>query len=358
MAEVGFALGLIAGSQVGFGTVNATIQGATGALGIANGVVLGDASSGVGESGIDLAFVRVSRELAPVSGSFTKQFPTFLRRDLDRFTIAVQLKGSGPIASSGLASNPVVDGDMDLSANYPGLHALFRALGLSGAAWGGGVGYSYMPASVLPATVKVWDGAGANATAYVIQDCVVADFSIKFAPGDVAVATFEIAGTVLSHATETFPTFTYGHLATISAPTLVSAAHSYGIGAVARDFSELELTINTNVEQFSASNSPTGFRPRQTRRDIGATVTLLADTGDPDYEDARMIATGASADDLTFNCGAAAVALGEVKGFAVFLNNPSVARHEIAKVGDAKALTLTLEATGTTVNSEFELRFI
>lgn len=359
MAEINFGLGLAVGFQSGFGTINATVQGLAGALTLTDGIVLGEASAGVGESGIDLAFLREQRDVAPIVSSFTKQFPTFLNRRVDRFTVAVQLKGSGTIALSGLAANPPVDADMNLANNYEGLDALLRAAGLAGAAWGSGVGHQYVPAAVQPLTAKVWSGSGSNAVAYVLMDCVVSTLSIVFTPGDVAIATFEIAGTVVSHTGGvTMPTFAFGHVATISAPTVVNVGHVYGIGGAPRDFSELELTIENDVEDVPASNSTTGFRSRQTGRRIGATATILADTGNDDYEDDRLIATSAIVDDLSFTVGLAATAGSEVKAYFVSLNNPNLVRKEETKVGGAKALALTLEATALSANAEFELRFV
>lgn len=358
MAEVTSGFGVAAGSQSGFGTINATVQGLTGALGISNGIILGDAGSGVGESGIELALSRASRDLAAVSGSYTKQFPTFLRRDLDKLTITLQLKGSGTVALSGLAANPPVDADMSLATNYPGLDALLKAAGLTGGAWGAGVGHSYVPAAVVPATIKVWAGIGSNSVAYVFQDCVC-KMTVDFTPGDVALATFEISGTVVSATGgTTFPTFTFGHLSTISAPVVQNVAHSFGIGAAARDFSELSITVDSLIETFPASNSSTGERQRQTGRTITAEGIINRDTGDDDYEDTRMAATTATTDDLTFTVGSAATAGAEVKAFAVFFNNPNVTKLEPTTVGSASAASVALEATATSANAEFELRFI
>lgn len=359
MAEIAFAFGLAAGTQVALGTINATIQGLTGALVIADGIVLGDAGSGVGESGIDFSTARESRELAPVTGSFTNQHPTLLRRVVDRLTVSVQLKGAGLIASSGLASNPPVDADMNLQNNYPGLHALLRSAGWTGAAWGAGVGHSYTPADAAPITIKLWSGSSTNCVATVLQDCVARNLSIKFVPGDVAIATFDLSGTIVSvTGGVTLPTFAYAHIASISAPTLVSAAHSWGIGAALRDFTELTMTCEQEVEDIPSSNAATGVRSRQQSRKITVEATIVGDSGDDDYEETRLNASSASTDDLTFLLGAAAVALGEVKGVQVFLNNPVTERIQDDKVGSSKARAVTIRATATVAGGEAELRFI
>ena len=363
MAEIGFGLALAVGSQSALGTINATVQALAGALGITNGILLGDAS-GTGESGFDFAVAREARDQADVSLSFTAQPATFLRRTVETFTIALQLKGAGTVALAGLAASPVVDGDLDISVNYPGLYALLRASGWVGAADAGATdAFILTPEDAVPFTAKLWSGQGSNAVASVLMDCIVNSLSIDFTPGEVAVATFECQGTVVSQTGgTTAPTLTFGHIASISAPTLISAGHSFGIGAAARDFESLTLTISQEVEETGASNSPTGKRQRQTRRRITFDAVILADTGDDDFEEALLATTSAPTADLIFNLWgptAAAVApSGEVRSLTIEVLNVEIKRIAEAKVGSAKARQISGQATGPTAESEARIIFI
>lgn len=350
MAEIDWGIGLAAKVQAATGTPEVFATG--GSLALADGIVLGDAGSGIGESGIEFALERVEKAIAPVTGSFTAQFPSFTRQDVAKLTITVQAKGSGRTAS-----NPTVDADFAMATHYPGLDALLRASGLSGSAWGSGVGHSYVPASAAGCTIKLWVGTSTSGVLYVIYDCT-AKLTMEITPGDVALWKFEIAGTVSSvDATITTPSFAYGTVASVSAPVVESAAHSFGISAAARGFSDMSITLDNLIEDVPDSNAVGGVRKRQTGRDVLLTATLFADSGDEDYEDSRLAATSATTDDLVFVVGSATAISSAAKSWRVNFNNPNVRKNEVAKLGPSVARSIELQATATSANAEFELIF-
>jgi hypothetical protein len=350
MAQITWGIGLAAKTEAVPGTPEVFATG--GALTLADGIVLGDAGSGIGESGIDFSLERIDKAVAPVTSSFTAQFPSFLRREIGKLTITVQGKGSGATSS-----NPTVDADFDQSADYPGLDALLKATGLTGAAWGSGVGYSYVPASAAACTVKLWVGPSTTGVLYVLTNCT-AKLTMSLTPGDVALWQFELQGTVSSvDATITTPSFTYGTAASVSAPTIQNAGHSFGIGAAARGFQDLSITIDNQIEEVPDSNATGGVTQRQTGRSVTAEMTLYADSGDEDYEDTRLAATAASTDDVTFVVGAATAISTAAVNWRVNFNNPNVLKNEVAKSGPSVARTVELQATATTANAEFELIF-
>src|SRR5574343_424116 len=325
MAQITWGIGLAAKTEAAPGTPEVFATG--GALTLADGIVLGDAGSGVGESGIDFSLERIDKAVAPVTSSFTAQFPSFMRREIGKLTITVQGKGSGATSS-----NPTVDADFDQSADYPGLDALLKASGLTGSAWGSGVGY-------------------------VLTNCT-AKLTMNLTPGEVALWQFEIQGTVSSvDATITTPSFTYGTAASVSAPVVENAGHSFGIGAAARGFQDLAITIDNEIEEGPDSNATGGVTKRQTGRAVTAEMTLYADSGDEDYEDTRLAATAASTDDVTFVVGSATAISTAAVNWRVNFNNPNVRKNEFAKSGSSVSRTLELQATATTANAEFELIF-
>jgi hypothetical protein len=350
MAQITWGIGLAVKVEAVPGTPEVFATG--GALTLADGIVLGDAGSGIGESGIDFALSRVDKAVAPVTTSFTAQFPTFLRREVGTLTITVQGKGSGVTAS-----NPTVSADFDQSTDYPGLNALLRSAGLTGGVWGGGVGWAYIPASAAPVTVKLWVGTSTNGVMYVLTNCV-SKLTMNVEPGDVALWQFEISGTVSSHdATITTPTFTYATVATESAPTVENAAHSFGISAAARGFSDMAITIDNEIEDVRDSNANGGLTKRQTSRAITAALTLYADSGNEDYEDERLAATSATTDDMVFVVGAATAISAAAKSWRVNFLNPNLISNEVQKLGPSVARAIKLQATATSANGEFELIF-
>jgi hypothetical protein len=351
MAQITWGIGLAAKVQAVDGTPEVFATG--GALTLAaDGIVLGDAGSGIGESGIDFALERIDSAVAPITSSFTAQFPSFVRREVAKLSITVQAKGSGRTSS-----NPTVDADFDVSTHYPGLNALLRSAGLTGSAWGTGVGHSYVPASAANITVKIWVGTGTGAVLYIIYDCT-AKLTMALTPGEIALWTFEIEGTLSSHdATVTLPTFAYSTVSTTSAPVLASAAHSFGIGAAARGFSDMTITLDNRIEEVPDSNAVGGITKRQTARDVSLSATLYADTGDEDYEDTLLAATVATTDDVTFVVGAATAISSAAVDWRINFNNPNLKSQEVAKLGPSVARTIELQATATSANAEFELIF-
>jgi hypothetical protein len=240
---VNFGLGVAVGIQAsGAGTVNATIAALTGALTLADGLIRGDPSGGSGETGISISVARDERASADVTGSYTRTPGTFLLES-GTVTIVCALRGAG-----NAATGTPVDGDMSLATKYPGLDALLKASGLTGGAWGSGVGHQYIPAAAVPITLKVWEGEAAATTgnAWVLMDCF-ASLSMDFTPGDVPIATFTIPiGSVSAFtAALTVPTFAYGTVASESSPIVKNVGNIWG-PADARGFASLSVTVDND----------------------------------------------------------------------------------------------------------------
>ena len=85
MATQSFNAAMAIGLQVDAATLNATISGLSGALSSSDGIVLGVADAGTGESGITLPrFTREATELTDVVSSFTRTANSLVRVAAER----------------------------------------------------------------------------------------------------------------------------------------------------------------------------------------------------------------------------------------------------------------------------------
>jgi len=354
---VNFGIGVAVGVQAsGLGTVNSTIAALTGALTLSDGIVLGDASGGAGNTGISIKVSRDERDAADVTGSYTRQSGTFLSEQ-GEITIICALRGAGNTATA-----TPVDADMALSTTYPGLNALLRASGWTGSAWGSGVGHQYVPAAAVPVTVKVWEGEAAATTgnAWVAMDCF-ASLSIDFSPGDVPIATFTIPiGSISSFtAALTVPTFAYGTVSSVSSPIVKAVGNVWG-PADARGFSSLSVKVDNQIEETPDSNAANGKTQRQTGRSITISGDLYTEDSDTDFERANLVGTSAPTSDMTFTVGTAAdgTATNPCLGFSVALNNVVVTAVEPTKIGPFMGHSVEGYCTATAANGEASITFI
>jgi len=357
-----FGLGVAVGTQAGgLGSVNATTAAQSGTVDVtSDGAVLGDPSGGIGETGIGFTTTREEQDVSDVSLSYTRQPGSFLSES-GTITITCALRGAGNTA----AATPV-DGDMNLATHYPGLDALLKSAGLTGAAWTGApnVGHVYVPAAAVPCTIKVWEGANASTknNAFVFMDCF-SSLSLEFKPGSVPLATFTIPiGSVYLPTTYlgiAAPTFSYGTVASVSSPIVKAVANSWG-GSENRGFSDLTISIDSKIEETEDSNSTNGMTSRQTGRSVTISGTLYSEETNTDFERERLIGISAPTNNLTFTVGTAAdgTATNPCLAFYVACNKVVVSSREPAKIGPSMGQKVDGYCTGATANTEFELRFI
>ncbi|MGL5098243.1 MAG: hypothetical protein ACRDD1_21870, partial [Planctomycetia bacterium] len=190
--EIPFLLGAAFKNQTTRGTATsmALIGSGAGAGSAINnatdGAVLGDPGAGAGGSGLTLGLAKGLTEKSTQVGSFTRDFGNFIARQVGSFQFALPLKGNG--ATTG---NPVI------AANFTpdlGIIALLRAAGLTGGA--SGALWRYTPTATLLATAAVYSGrtAADNGARIILRDVEATGVTFDFTPGEVGVATFELAG--------------------------------------------------------------------------------------------------------------------------------------------------------------------
>ena len=256
MATFTRELGIAFGPQSAEGTADATIAALSGSIDLTDGIVLGDANSGLLGSGITSSFTRRFNEKAVVSGSFTKQASDFLE---EQISLEVAFPLAGPRQITGATPS-----GSDFTHDK-GIDALLGACGLIGAVSGSNptVGWKYSPGDVAIATAKLFD----SGFAWVIRD-IRGDLSIDMTPGEVAVCTATLSGIVDSAAELTFPTFDYQVQASFSAPAVSGVTPSWGISDTVRGWESLTIGIANSIDEFDNAASSTGKDFEQGGREI------------------------------------------------------------------------------------------
>lgn len=339
----------IFGVQSGFGSVNTTIRDFTGAVGLTDGLALGDPDAGVAKSGITLALKNTKATPSIVASSFTQQFAARLSTDISKFTFQMPIGGKRTAAGGTPA-----DGDADFSATQPGVYALWRSGGFVGGNWSGGVGWGLTVTDVLPITAKIWIGAGSNALAVVLYD-LVANLSFKFDSKANLIGTWEFGGKYYSHnKSETFPTPTYGVLASVSPPVIVNAGASWGH---TRGGNSMTLRVGNALESFDDWNATTGDVTAQTGRVIDLDANIQVDTTDESYDIDRVHADAATTDDFTMQIGAAMTAGNPANGILMQFNNPDHQEVELSESGGKWFNKIKASASAASANAEFAFIF-
>ncbi len=340
MALQTFQTAIALGVQADVDTINATIRDLSGSLSSTDGIVLGDRESGEGESGITLPqFTRVSRERADLT-SFTQQANSFLRTEATSFEVAFSLQGNGASATPSAGE----------AKPFAGIDAIFQGAGLAGAN-GTSPDYEYTPDSVTTyLTIKLWDGD----IAYVFKSCVIETLSLPFVAADVVIVKASIrVGEVVSATDATsFPTFTYGTQASLSAPQVVSAAFTFG-GRTR--FANLALSIANAIEEVPDSSQATGLRLSQTARSFVISGQIDTDDSDTDFEHTNLEGTTAPTGDATWRIGTAAGASDTMNGWNVEANNLQIDDYKRVRAGDSMAATITAHCTAATAATQFKI---
>lgn len=360
MADESWGIAVAVGVQTALGTVNSTIAGLSGTKDSSDGFVLGDGESGDAASGIVTPdFIREARDVADVADSFTKQASSFERVDTQNLSIICQLKGNGELTdatpSVGEASILTATADAD---KFLGVDALWQAGGLVGANGGANVEYDYTPRigatspSTRYVTVKIWKGD----LSWVLMDCICETVELSFPPGKTGLVAFNLrVGSIYAFADGvTVPTIDYGSQASLSSPTVKGVASAYGS---TRDFKELTLTIDQNLEEIPASNQATGYRLVQGGRTFVFNGVIWVDAADSDFDYQKLIATSAPTEDFSFTVGTMSVAENDVNNaYKIEGNNVEQRSVKYTREGTAMVVVFSdARCTGTTAGSEFTL---
>lgn len=357
--EINWSYGIAFGKQSGgLGIINGTIRELQGALVIASGLVLGDADSGEGGSGISYREARRHKEKAVVTGSFTKQASEFEAVTIEALSFAWPFSGSRNTVTA-----PIDGSDFLFDADV-GIDAILQAAGLVGADWGGGDGRIYTPANAAPMTVKLWTGNdGTNAVARVLMDCFV-NLEIAYTPGEVPIATATIVGIEPPAAQaggfpklEAVSTFDYEEQGAVGGAIVEAVGHNWGISATVRGFEELTLSIDNELEELDDSEATGGKRQRQTGRAITLTGTIIADLDESDFELGELRRTSVPVDQLDFQVGDDGTDTNPALAHQVVVPTPELRDASPRQYGPSLAHELELAAVSGSADAEISIIF-
>ena len=351
-------------AQAELGTINPTLDafniGSTQPT-LGDGLVLGDADSGEGGSGLDVSILRDLREKAFVSGSFTRPPSDFLGELLDGLTFAFPFAGNRQTTGGTPA-----DGEFQHEA---GIEALLRACGLQGEAWAGGVGWRYFPGNIIGTGGAAWSSARVffEGHDYHLRD-LVGELRILFPPGGIAIATATLGGIVDSFVGVGFPAVgggpDYEEQVSVSAPVVEGVGHfmghldTGGTNDVPRGFTALELIIANEIEDVPDSNLTPAIAKSQNSRSVSINATIFQDDDDADYFRQKLIETVGGADSLEFvvdtipNPGSAPAVAYQIIG-----TNPEVRRMTPRKLGSFAAWEVELGLVDDAVDGELSIIF-
>jgi len=347
MAKFDFEVAVAFATQTAEGTYNATLDAISTSLTYAEGLLLGDPESGVRESGLSLTLGRKKRDKAFVGSSFTRSLSDFLAAEVRTFTFATTFCGNRANAST-----PAVDADAE---PIPGLDALLEGAGLSGGAWGSGVGWQYAFSSTNPISALIYYFGNRLE----LLDCRCA-LSILFEPQSIPILTATIeVGSVKEHSLPGYgvpATLTYGEQQSVSAPVIQAVANTW---REARGFSTATLGITPTFTEIPDSNAATGVVKEQEDREVTFEGTLFADdTTDEGHEYEQLTAEAiATLDPISFLVGDAMTDGNPVKAVGIVINDPEPDEVTIANLGTKAAHDVKLIARSATANTELEINF-
>ncbi len=345
MGEYTSEIAVAFAKQTGTGTYNAGLDAITTTLLASDGLLLGDAESGIKGSGLSLTLGRSKRDKAFVAGSFTRSISDFLKAEVRTFTFAVPFCGN-----RANASGPPVDGD---AIPLIGIDALLSGCGLVGTAWGSGVGHSYVYGSPDPISALVYY----NGNRLELMDCRVAN-AIALNVGSVAILTGTIeVGSIKDHAAAALPsTLTYGEQQTVSAPVTEGIAHQW---QDSRGYLDAVLSLIPEFEVIPDSNLTPPERRRQVGRETSLSGTLFADSAvDKKYEYDQMIETvQANLDQMSFLIGTVMSGTDPVDAWQMLMPDPELDESGPNSGGDLATNVIKVVARGTAGDDEIELIF-
>lgn len=345
------------GPQTDFGAPNSTIAALTGTLTEADGLVLGDRSSGDADSGVAIPNIdAIFREVAAVPASFTESADSFQRADVTGFAITFALQGNGELGGA-----PDV-GACDFFASHPGIEAIFETMGLVGADGAAPV-VDYTPrlptdpnGATLYTTWKIWYGPLEK----VFSDCLIESAEFDFLPGGNCLVTCNVLVGTFDHTTpidvDAFPDASYGSQAAQAAPVVEGVNFDWG---GVRGFENLKITIENEIESFGDSNVlVTGRRQAQIGRKIAVEGTLYVIAADSDFEFQNLVDSLAPTADLSFQLGTLTGASPDTcNAFLITVSNLQAKSIKYNRVGDVLVCELgDSKATATVVGGEFTLQ--
>jgi len=349
MAKHSFGVAVGFMPQSAEGTYNATLDAITGTWSYTEGLLYGQSGEGIRDSGLTFGLGRGYSDKAFIGSSFTRPLSDWLKTEVPSFEFAFPFCGNRAAASS-----PPVDAD---ATPLAGLDALLQGAGMTGGAWGSGVGWRYVFGSPNPCSALVYY-FGERAE---LLDCRVA-IEIEFPPGGLPVCRATVSvGSVKDLSGDAIPVLTYGNQASVAVPVIKDVGHTWLPSAALRGFSTATLTIDQTFDDFGDSNAVSGSVKEQSEREVVFAATLFSDDAGTNegFEAVQVAETNqANLEPMQFEYGDAMTATNPVEAVRVVMPEPELRSFDINNIGSKAAVDVELIGRGTSGNDELELIFL
>lgn len=354
MSKIDFEVAVAFATQSAEGTYDPTLDAITDTLTYTDGLLLGDPESGVRESGLSLTFGRKKKDKAFLGATFTRPLSDFLLAEVPTLSFAMPFCGNRKTQSGAPADS---DG-----TPIAGLDALLEAAGLTGAAWGSGVGWQYIYGSTNPISGLIYY----SGERVELLDCR-AQLSIAFTAGEVPVLTATVeVGSIKDHSLAAIPgTLTWGPgagegQAERSAPKTLGAGFTWRDGPARGGFSEGTLNLTPAYTDIGDCNAATGLVKEQEDRETSFEATIFSDDTTDDGHEYEQLTTESQAvlDQMSFLVGTAMADGEPVEAVGIIMDDPEPETIEVTNLGTKRAYNAKLVGRGTSAgNNEIEINF-
>ncbi len=350
--------------QTGLGTYNAALAAITAAgtwdgdsSAADEGLLLGDADSGINGSGLTLTMSNRRKEQVVVDGSLTRPISKFEASEVSSFSFLTAFGGN---LSDTTVTTPV-DGDFVL---LRGLDTILRSLGMvsNTTSLSPGIQYRFSSAGqeYLSALLYV------NKNEIHLQDCVANSAVFTFAAGkaptilaDFGVGVVDEPSSSTPVAGPTYPTEDYGLQRTVSPAIVESVVHTW---EHLRGFSNLVITITNTVEKVDDSNVAEGFLLQVTGRETKITATMYDDDAseNENYTLSQLLAeTSGVLDPITFQVGTTADGTSSpAEALSITIPQPELISATPTLIGTNAAYDVEMIARHSTLNREIDFDFV
>jgi hypothetical protein len=344
-----FDIAMAFAPQTGEGSYDGTLDAISATLNTADGLLVGDANSGIAGSGLNLTVGRKSEDKAEHDGSFTRPLSDWIEAEVRSMSVAFRFCGNRSTLST------PTDADY---APIRAIDAILNGAGLVGAAWASGDGWSYKFGSPNPFSGLVYY----YGNRLELLDCKCSTLTIVYTGNGYAIATADvIVGSIKDpaakgFATASLPTVTPGVQTSVSAPVVEGVAFTW---QEAKSCQTIELAISQDIEEFPDSNAATGLYKEQQSRETKLALSMWPDTDDKVMElDQAYADVVGDLDAISWQVGSAAGDGQIAKAHSVSLPHPELDDTAPDRYGQKAGNEVNLFARhDTTANEELEIIF-
>lgn len=349
--------------QTALGTYNASLAGIEAAgtwggdiEGTDEGLLLGDADTGINGSGLTLTLGRQGKEQTVVGSSFTRPLSAYELTTVDSF----QFKGSFGGSQRLTTVTTPVDADF---AQLVGLDAIMRAWGFVSNTTSLSPGVQYRTGN----SVEYLSFLGfVNGNEFQFQDCVPNSIVFEFVAGQIPTYTVDVAvGVVLMPSSSTpptpptYPTADYGSQLTVTPAKVENVGHSWNH---TRGFSTLTITCTNTVDEDPDSNADEGRVLGISAQEIKVAATMYDDdtsTNEGYTASQLQAASSGELDSMSFQVGTTADATSSpAQAVGITVPQPELVTAQPTTIGRYSGYDIEVIARHSTANRAIDIDFV